>query len=76
MFAARMDRLSSPPVTGPISTAILDCCPELAAIQAHVRAFARMMTERRDRDLENWMTEATTSERPSRTAVVRHRAAP
>jgi transposase len=42
-------------------TAILDSCPELAALQAHVRAFARIMTERRGRDLENWMTKATAS---------------
>ena len=43
---------------------ILDGCPELAALQAHVRAFARMMTERRGRDLENWMTAAIASGLP------------
>jgi transposase len=44
--------------------AILDGCPELAALQAHVRALAQMMTERRGRDLEKWMTEATASGEP------------
>jgi transposase len=42
-------------------TAILDSCLELAAVQAHVRAFARMMTERRGRDLEKWMAAITGS---------------
>jgi transposase len=44
--------------------AILDSCPELTALQAHVRAFATMMTARRGRDLENWITAATASGLP------------
>jgi transposase len=43
---------------------ILDSCPELAAVTAHVRAFAGLMTERRGRDLEQWMTNVTTSGDP------------
>jgi transposase len=43
---------------------ILDGCPDLAALQAHMRAFATMMTRRRGCDLENWMTAATTSGLP------------
>ncbi len=45
-------------------TAILEACPELTTLQEHVRAFARMMTGRRGRDLENWMTTATESGLP------------
>ena len=44
---------------------ILDGCPELAAVTAHVRAFARLMTERRGRDLEQWMTKVTTDGDPA-----------
>jgi transposase len=33
-------------------------CPELAAVQGHVQAFAQLMTERRGRQLEAWMTAA------------------
>jgi transposase len=36
---------------------ILDGCPELASVTAHVRAFAGLMTERRGRDLEQWMSQ-------------------
>jgi transposase len=45
--------------------AILRACPELAAVTAHVRGFAAMMTGRHGRDLENWMTAATASGDPS-----------
>lgn len=44
---------------------ILDSCPELAAVTAHVRAFAALMTERRGRDLEQWMTDVTASGDPA-----------
>jgi hypothetical protein len=44
--------------------AILAGCPELAALQAHVQAFARMMTERCGQDLEAWMDEAAVSGLP------------
>src|SRR5262249_36280824 len=33
-------------------------CPQLAAIQTHVQAFAQLMTEPRDRQLEQWITAA------------------
>lgn len=36
--------------------AITTSCPDLAAIQARVQAFAQIMTERRGRELEQWMT--------------------
>ena len=42
--------------------AILAASPELAALAQHVRAFATLMTERRGRDLEAWMTAATSGE--------------
>jgi transposase len=45
--------------------AILTASPELAAFTGHVRAFATLMTERRGRDLENWMTAATASGEPA-----------
>jgi hypothetical protein len=35
--------------------AILTSSPELAAVAAHVRDFAEIMTERRGRDLDQWM---------------------
>jgi hypothetical protein len=41
--------------------AILASSPELAALTEHVRAFARLMTGRRGRDLEQWMTAAAAS---------------
>ena len=44
---------------------ILDRCPELAAVTAHVQAFAGLMTERRGRDLEQWMTEVIASADPA-----------
>jgi hypothetical protein len=40
---------------------ILGGCPELAALHAHVAAFADLMTERRGRDLEKWMNAVTAS---------------
>jgi transposase len=42
-------------------TPITASCPELAAVQAHVQAFAQIMTQRRGRDLEKWMTAADTT---------------
>lgn len=39
--------------------AILAACPELAAVQAHVTAFADIMAERRGQDLEKWITVAS-----------------
>ena len=44
---------------------ILDRCPELATITAHVRAFAGLMTERRGCDLERWMSDVTASGDPA-----------
>jgi transposase len=44
---------------------ILDSCPELAAVTAHVRAFAGLVTERRGRDLEKWMSDVTASGDPA-----------
>ena len=41
-------------------TAILAACPELAAVHAHVTAFADIMTQRRGRDLEKWISDAST----------------
>ena len=37
----------------------------LAAVTASVRAFAAIMTERRGRDLEQWMTAATATGEPA-----------
>jgi transposase len=45
-------------------TAILGACRELAALRTHVTAFAGLMTERRGRDLERWITAATASGQP------------
>ena len=45
--------------------AILASSPELAAVTAHVRAFAALMTGRRGRDLEQWMTSAAATGEPS-----------
>ena len=44
--------------------AILASCPELAAIQAHVRSFAEIMAARRGRDLEKWIIAAIVSGLP------------
>jgi transposase len=44
--------------------AILASSPELAAVTAHVRAFAALMTGRRGRDLEQWMASAATTAEP------------
>jgi hypothetical protein len=45
--------------------AILASSPELTALTAHVRACAALMTQRRGRDLEQWMTAATASGEPA-----------
>jgi transposase len=45
--------------------AILAASPELAAFTEHARAFATLMTERRGRDLEDWMTAAAASCEPA-----------
>jgi transposase len=49
---------------------ILASSPELAALTEHVRAFARLMTGRRGRDLEQWMTAAAASGEPTLTSFV------
>jgi len=43
---------------------ILSSCPELSALSEHIRAFARIMTERRGRELETWMAAVTASGQP------------
>jgi transposase len=45
--------------------AIVASSPELAAVTAHVRAFAALMTGRRGRDLERWMASAAATGEPS-----------
>ena len=45
--------------------AILAASPELAAFTEHARAFATLMTERRGRDLDDWMTAAAASGEPA-----------
>jgi transposase len=45
--------------------AILAASPELSTLTGHVRAFATLMTERRGRDLEEWMTAAAASGEPA-----------
>ena len=52
---------------------ILASSAELAAVTAHVRAFGALMTGRRGRDLEQWMTSAAATAEPS--PVLRHRPA-
>jgi len=44
---------------------ILASSPELAAVTASVRGFAAIMTERRGRDLEKWMTAAIATGEPA-----------
>ena len=39
--------------------AIMACCPELAALQAHVQAFAQLMTKRSGHRLEKWLNSAS-----------------
>ena len=41
--------------------AILHSCPELAALRQHVAAFAELMTQRRGRHLEKWITAVSDS---------------
>jgi transposase len=45
--------------------AILAGSPELTALTGHVRASARLMTGRRGRELEQWMTAAAASGEPA-----------
>lgn len=45
-------------------TAVLDSCPALAAVHAHVKAFAGLMTERRGHDLEQWMKNVIADDQP------------
>jgi transposase len=45
--------------------AILASSPELAAVTAHVRAFAALMTGRRGRELEQWMASAAATGEPA-----------
>jgi transposase len=49
---------------------ILASSPELAALTGHVRVLARLMTRRRGRDLEQWMTTAAASGEPALTSFV------
>jgi transposase len=44
---------------------ILASSPELAAVTTHVQTFAALMTGRRGRELEHWMTAAAASGEPS-----------
>ena len=50
--------------------AILASSPELAAVTAHVRAFAAIMTGRCGRELEQWMTTADAAGEPALTSFV------
>jgi transposase len=50
--------------------AILQACPELAAVTTHVRGFASMMTSRRGRDLQKWMTSAAAASDPALASFV------
>ena len=50
--------------------AILASSPELAALTRHVRAFAAIMTGRRGRELEQWMTAAAASGEPALKSLV------
>jgi hypothetical protein len=50
--------------------AILASSPELAAVTAHVRAFAAIMTGRCGRELEQWMTAAAGIGQPGLTSFV------
>lgn len=45
--------------------AILTRSPELTAVTVHVRAFAAIMTGRRGRELEQWMTSADATGEPA-----------
>jgi transposase len=45
--------------------AILASSPELAALTAHLRAFATLMNHRQGRQLEKWMTAAAASGEPA-----------
>jgi len=49
---------------------ILASSPELAALTAHVRAFATLMSQRRGRHLEKWMTTAAAAGEPALTSFV------
>jgi len=40
-------------------TVILDRCPELAALHAHVHVFTQLITERRGRELGKWINAAS-----------------
>ncbi|MFE7720827.1 transposase [Nocardia rhizosphaerihabitans] len=51
--------------------AILDTSPELNSLAAHVRAFAAIMTERRGRELEQWMTSVEADDQPALHSFVR-----
>jgi len=43
---------------------ICGACPELASLRAHVSAFAEMMTSRRGKDLDKWITGAASTGLP------------
>jgi transposase len=50
--------------------AILANSPELAAVTAHVQAFAELMKQRHGRELEQWMTAAAASGEPALKSIV------
>lgn len=50
--------------------AILAASPDLAVLTGHVRGFAALMTERRGRDLEQWMTAAHAGGEPGLRSLV------
>lgn len=58
------------PADGASLDAILASSPELAAPTAHVRAFAAIMTGRRGRELEQWMTAAADIGEPALASFV------
>ncbi|MFC9434756.1 ISL3 family transposase [Nocardia sp. NPDC057030] len=51
--------------------AILQTSPELKSLAGHVRAFATIMTERRGRELEQWMTGVVADNHPALHSFVR-----
>jgi hypothetical protein len=53
--------MTSIPPARPAWDAILASSPELTALTGHVRASARLMTGRRGRELEQWMTAVAAS---------------
>jgi len=71
-ITTRPDKLD--PADNDSLDAILASSPELAALTAHVRAFAALITGRRGRELEQWMTAAASAEPALRSFVTGLRA--